>query len=110
MSETRERYGKPSEFLDTLDGHGIYNATRLQECDFDVSFVPTFSMQQTIDAIKARGLGGNLHGDEDARVIWGYTTSAALAKQYLDHVPSGRLHGRGSGFRADLAALKEAGL
>jgi hypothetical protein len=101
---------KPSEFLSEMDGHGIYSAEKLGELDAEYrDAVPTYSHQQTFAAIEARGLGGELAPDNGVKLIYGYTTAAALARLLLDEAPSNSLFGRGSGFRADLAALRAAG-
>lgn len=101
---------KPSEFLSQMEGHGIYDAKMLSDLDEQYrGCVPTFTHKQTIAAIAARGLGGELAPDNGAKLIYGYSTASALANALLPDAPSNHLFGRGSGFRADLAALEEAG-
>jgi hypothetical protein len=102
-------YAKPSDLLDDLNSHDIVNVQILQQCEFDTSMIPTFTMKQTIASIKRRGLGGHLEGAESDVLIYGWTTARALAVKLLGNAPGDRFHGRGSAFRADKAALREAG-
>jgi hypothetical protein len=102
-------YSKPSELLADMDSHSIQNAKMLEECQFDTSMVPTFSMKETEANMKARGLGGWIEGKPEDRLIYGWTTAAALARQFLGNAPGSAFMGRGSSFRADLAALEKAG-
>lgn len=103
----RIAYRKPTELLEDMDSHGIYDAAMLDECDFEIDSVPVFSKQSTEQAIAGRGLGGSVHGPDDARFIYGWTTAEALAKVILDFSPWQQ--GRGTRFRACVSALREKG-
>jgi broad specificity phosphatase PhoE len=101
---------KPSEFLETLDSHGIYAAAVLVDLDEEHrATVPVFSHGATVRAIRDRGLGGHLESDIGDRLIYGYTSASALARSLLKVAPGDRFLGRGSAFRANLAGLKDAG-
>lgn len=102
-------YHKPTELLDDLDSHGIYNAKMLDDCEFDTDSVPTFTIEETSERIRARGLGGQVEGYPEDRLIYGWTTATALAKVFCGDAPGLQFQGRGSSFRADLEALREAG-
>lgn len=103
------KYPTPSSFLEELDSHGIYGVGMLDECQFDTSMIPTYSMDETAAAIEQRGLGGRLEGDPNDRLFYGWTAATALAQAFLGRTPGNAFMGRGSSFRADLKALKEAG-
>lgn len=103
-------FTKPTELLDAMDSHGIYAAAMLDECTFDTSRIPQFTRKQTARQIGERGLGGELTpGPDDDLFLYGWTTASALAIALLGDSPGSSFHGRGSSFRADLKALKEAG-
>src|SRR5688500_11327285 len=100
-------YSKPSELLREIDSHGIYDAKMLDECTFDTTAVPTFTVEQTARNIERRGLGGSVHGSEDDRLIYGYSTAEGLWRQHgTGGDPAAALQGRGSRFRTYLAALE----
>ena len=106
MADTTQTYGKPSDLLAAMDGHGIYDAAMLDRCEFDTDAVPTFTVAETQRAIDGRGLGGYVE-DNGKRCIWGYATAASLAVRY-----AGRQSikmGRGSSFRDNAAILREVG-
>ena len=102
---------KPSEFLDTLDSHGIYPETALEDLDAEYrACVPLYSYARTAKMIAARGLGGELAEDTGEKLFAGYAAAEALGKKALGKTPPGsRYFGRGSAFRANKAALADAG-
>ena len=101
---------KPSEWLSHIEGHGIYALSVLDDLDPQYrEAVPTYTHAQTMGAIANRGLGGELTLDDGERMVWGYTSASALARYLLPEVPSDKMFGRGSGHRADCAALAAAG-
>src|SRR5206468_2656445 len=104
----QEKFNKPTELLAQMDGHGIYTAEMLDRCTFDVSMVPTMTVAATREAIAARGLGGELDGEDTEQTVWGYTTAGALADYYTPNGASGKM-GRGSSFRDNVELLKAAG-
>lgn len=106
--EEPTKFNKPSELLDYLDSHGIYSANILNQCEFDTDSIPTFTSEQTLATMEARGLGGELD-DTDDRLIYGYTTAQALASKFAGKTPGDMYHGRGSAFRANAQAVKESG-
>jgi hypothetical protein len=101
------RYAKPTDLLSDMDSHGIYDAAMLGECEFDTSSVPTFTPEQTQINIEERGLGGTFE-PTSARSIYGWTTARALAVTFAGRAPGDAFNGRGSSFRANLRALKDA--
>jgi hypothetical protein len=108
---TTTRYSKPSEFLEVIDSHGIYNAEMLKECEFETDTIPRRTVKQTRRDIEHRDLGGSVEGDENDQLFYGWSASEALAARFLgEPTPGARFQGRGSLFRANLEALKEAGL
>ena len=103
------KYAKPTDLLAEMDSHGVYSAKMLGDCEFDTSTVPVESHASIEAQIKARGLGGWMEPDNGAGLITGYKVATALARKFLGDAPGLAFHGRGSSFRADVAALKEAG-
>jgi len=102
------KYDKPTALLAGFDSHGIYRASILDECSFETDLVPTYTPEQTIEGIQARGLGGQLETRED-QLIYGWTTAAALAEQFLGDNPGQIFFGRGRQFRACVEELEKAG-
>ena len=101
---------KPSEFLEDLDSHGAYDAAILEDLDPELrDCVPQYTPQQMRAQMHKRGLGGVVYEDAPGKLIYGWTTASALARKLLPDEPGRRYHGRGYAFRANLAALKEAG-
>ena len=102
---------KPSEFLNMLDSHGIYPETALDEFDAEYrACVPLYSHARAAEMIAARGLGGELAEDTGEKLFAGYAAAEALAYEALGRIPPGsRYFGRGSAFRANQAALADAG-
>jgi hypothetical protein len=106
---TEIKYHKPTDLLAELDSHGIYDAQMLDECGFDTSAVPVESHANVAAQIVARGLGGELAPDNGQGLISGYKVAYALAMQFLGDSPGTAYMGRGSSYRADYQALKDAG-
>jgi hypothetical protein len=104
---------KPSDWLDLVDSHGIYDADMLGELDERYrDAVPLHTHAETVAAIERRGLGGELEPvtPEHDELFYGYQAASALAALCLDgRIPGDRFSGRGSAFRANYSALKEAG-
>jgi hypothetical protein len=103
------RYEKPSQFLEDLDSHSVYDAKMLDECEFDVSTVPVQTRHGVAQEMNERGLGGWLKEDGVSILFSGWKAADALALKYLGYDPAPMIQGRGSRFRACLSALKEAG-
>lgn len=102
-----ETFDKPSEFTAWLDPWGIYDAAVLDRCQFDTSKVPTFTQKQTEVNIANSKTGGQLDRSGPDRLIYGYTSAAALARQFAGKV-SGKM-GRGFSHRENTMILREAG-
>ena len=105
---------KVSEWLETIDSHGIYEAAPCA-ADFTketgkLPCWPTFTVAQTITAIKKRGIGGSVNGKPNERVAYGYEIANALAENLAATSSHRKYSGRGSQFRAAVEALKNAGL
>lgn len=102
-------YSKPSEFLESLDSHGIYGVGAFDECEFDTSSIPTQSPESMRREIIARGVGGTINMDAGEDMFSGWKAAGALAKQFLGSDPGASYQGRGFAFRASLEGLKQAG-
>jgi hypothetical protein len=94
--------------LEQMDSHGIYAESILDPLPAHLrAVVPTHTETEVIAQIKARGLGGSVD-KTDEMLVSGYMAATALAQAILGDAPGLAFHGRGSSFRADLAALKQA--
>jgi hypothetical protein len=102
---------KPSDWLDLVDSHGIYDAEMLGELDERYrGAVPLHTHAEAVHSIEARKLGGELEPETPGmELFYGYQAASALAKLCLDTIPGDMFTGRGSAFRANYSALKEAG-
>jgi len=101
---------KPSEFLNDLDAHGIYDALSLAD-DWRKSTGlepcwPTHSVAVTQAAIQSRGLGGEVNGE--GNVAWGYEVAEAVALELCGDTGH-PYHGRGSRHREAIRMLVTAG-
>lgn len=109
-----------SAWLSTLGSHEIYTLTHIKE-DFEThtgqkwpSYVGTYTFKQTRDAMRARGLGGQLEDSKD-RCVWGYQMAADFAK-HLTHQDASvtafgrQIMGRGRIFYNAIELLEKAGL
>jgi hypothetical protein len=63
---------------------------------------------ETVKAIKGRGLGGTLTADNDTQLCYGYEMAAACARKFAGF--SSDKMGRGFMFRDCIEALQKAGL
>lgn len=100
---------KVSEYLSELDAHEIYDSKAIGE-DF-LKATNTYACWDGIpakvmrEAIKARGLGGELDGDMD--MISGFQMAEACAYKLAEFRPVAQ--GRGSLFRECIRVLKHKG-
>jgi hypothetical protein len=115
---TTARKQKPSEWLDELDSHGIYDSTALKaryelETGQKAPDWPEHTPAQTRQRIKARGLGGGLKEGtpEEQLQAYGWEIARTLEEalvpksQRLSHV----VEGRGSAHRLCVEALQRMG-
>lgn len=97
------------EWASQFDSHGIYDAGKLSELEqfgIPADIVPTYTHDQQVAAIEARGCGGWIE-DHGTRTFVGYMLSGALARYVTGNEPGAQFFGRGSAHRANLAALRE---
>lgn len=109
-----EQKQKISDWLSRLSSHDIYDHKALCE-----SFVektgqapqwPSYSRAATRQAIKNRGLGGELRdGAASDEMAYGYVVAESLADHYAPGVNDCTAMGRGTRFRAAVGALRKAG-
>jgi hypothetical protein len=95
---------------DNTDSHGIYDAEMLTQLDpQDAAVVPTQTRAEVADAIRARGLGGNLAEDGPEPLFTGYVAAEALCRRRVGGLPDSvlRLSGRGSIHRECVRVLRE---
>jgi hypothetical protein len=104
---------KISEWLNELDGHGIYEAVPMakeftEETGETPDVWPIHTTKQTRKIMRDRGLGGTLDAKFDSQLVYGYELAATLARKYANGYRS-RYIGRGSSFRDCVEAIREAG-
>ena len=104
---------KISDYVSQLHSHDIVDSTSYgedfkKETGFDPAW-PEHSVQETVNAIKGRGLGGELNTDRDYRCAYGWEIAEGLAGKYANYGGSWK-SGRGFRFRDALDALRKAGL
>ncbi len=101
---------KASDFLLTLDSHGIYVAGCLAECDgIDPFQVRTHTPEATANKIKSRGLGGRLEVKNTDRLVYGWEVAQDVCAQLLGCDPGAGFGGRGTIFDRCVEALQAAG-
>ena len=101
---------KVSEWLnDRISSHGIYTASELAQDFREQTGIepcwPTHTVEDARAAIDARGLDG--HVDDGPDVAYGYEIAAALEHKLAGTHTCDMFHGRGSRFRASVAAIAE---
>lgn len=102
------------QWLGELHSHEIYDSVGMandfkEKTGLDPCWGGGWSHKEMTNAIKARGLGGNLKPDNGHQLIAGYEVAEALADKLVpgkSRHPT--LYGRGSRFWAALEALKAA--
>lgn len=117
MSETQTATAKIkiSDWLSERDGHTIYDSKGLgakfkELTGYDPAW-PEHSQAATVQAIKARGLGGELDSNpENKALAYGWEIAEGLASRYAPGVEISPKFGRGSRFRAAVEALRKAGM
>lgn len=101
-----------ADFLDGLDSHAIYDLdgiwVDLDAIGYDGPKPEGASLAEMRRAIDARGLGGTLlaEGRPGQRLIAGYQLAALVARRLLGEAPGDAFFGRGSAFRANVAAIR----
>ena len=106
---------KISDFLKDLNSHSIYAEPTLS-ADFERTFGkkapwPTHSIGRTSTSTgQFKGVEGELRGKDSDRCSYGYEIAAACEQEFAKTSEFGNYHGRGSAFRASIAALEKAGL
>ena len=102
---------KVSKWLADFGSHDIYNANATEQDFLDstgnfASF-PKHTVGDTKKAIGDRGLGGNIDGDDEDLVCYGWEIAEHLASDLAKF--SSDKFGRGSRFRDSVAAIEAAG-
>jgi len=102
---------KVSQWLEEMDSHAIYNAelcakdfkkeTGLEPC------WPVHTVRSCAKHIQARSLGGDVRGDPEEKVCYGYEIANALAETLANSYAHRRFHGRGSQFDCAIQVLRE---
>lgn len=104
---------KISEWLARRGSHDIYNFEKIS-ADFTLKtgqewpdYVTVSTVGATKEAIVARGLGGNISGEDDVRCVWGYAMAADFSHALTGFVSN--KFGRGRIFSECIDALRRAG-
>jgi hypothetical protein len=101
---------KPSEFLNDLDSHGIYDDAILRQDYENLVGRPapwrSHDSEAIRDSIKARGLGGSYESTRNG--VTGYEIAESIADELCANRQKIMI-GRGSRFREAVDALKLAG-
>jgi hypothetical protein len=95
---------------ENVDSHGIYDAAMLKQLDpQDAAVVPVNTRAEVAEAIRARGLGGNLTVEGPEPLFTGWHAAEAVCRRRLGELPEAvlRIQGRGTIFRMCVAALRE---
>lgn len=105
---------KVSDWLSKLDSHGTYDVKMLDELkEFGISPddipVAKYTVKEVAAQIQARGLGGEVWGEEEDRLVNGWELASALALHLVGSAPGDMMQGRGSSFRMNLEAIRNAG-
>jgi hypothetical protein len=101
---------------DHFDSHGIYDRNKavaiLQDAGWPAELPQGSTNREMFAAIEGRGLGGELKPEayKGQRLIAGYTIAEFVARHIdgADITLMNQLMGRGSRFRAAVAAIRDA--
>ena len=99
-----------SDVVADLDSHGIYDAAKVAEdlvaAGYTGPLPEGITHAEMRKAIEDRGLGGWLAPDDGTRHIAGHTVAAMVCSHLTGTQPGSQYFGRGTAYRADLAAIK----
>lgn len=107
-----EKSMKVSEWLSKCASSHVIHDHKAMASDFldatgEAAPWPVHTVAACREAIKDRGLGGNINGPDDDKVCYGYEIAEALAYRFGGAFTT-TLNGRGSIFRQCLAAIEAA--
>ena len=104
---------KLSEWLETIESHGIYKADKIAERFKRETGHDACWSTQSVNAVKEemqdRGCGGYVKGEDSERAATGYIMAMAIARKHVPGFKSTKM-GRGFAFHEALDALKAIGL
>jgi len=104
-----DRFADPVSFLGSLDAWGIYGASMLDKCEFDMEwfdmgYLPT--ARQMANSVANSKAGGEFTPGDESRFFSGYSMAAHFAKHYAGETSTKM--GRGFSYRENLELVANA--